>query len=318
MEEAMSSRPPWEDYQKKDERPPWEDYQAARPAPREDPGMASLREMARSQEGLSADELGEGSPIGRTVGPAMIGAAAVPAMAASPLLRAAGSPAGMAVVRGGAEYAKGGGPLDIANAALRGAGEGAGLRVIGMGLGGALPARLLQWINRGKGAKAAAPVAEAAPAAVVPIAARPPVGAPAATRVVKGQEYVRALNGGWVKAPSAAPVAAPAPAQSTFPNNPAEAAVALSKKAKPPRATVQAESSTLEQQLRESIKLTKGQRGQLAQAQNLEARIVEWKSRQGLSEPQITEALKQTFGIREPGAAKEMVDLVLRAHGLKR
>lgn len=78
------------------------------------------------------------------------------------------------------------------------------------------------------------------------------------------------------------------------------------------------ESSTLEQQLRESVKMSRGARKQLASAQDLEARIVEWNSRQGLSEAQIVAGLKQTFGIREPGAAKEMVDLVLRAHGLKK
>lgn len=297
---------------------------------RNDEAMASLREMAGMTEGLSESELDAraASPVGSTAGPAMVGAMAVPAIGANPLMRVAGSPLGYAAIKGGVAASEGKGPLGIALEA----GEGA---VVGWGLGkipGArIPPRLLQWLGRGRGAQAAegAPVVAEA-GKVVPIAAQAApaaaeataVGgiAPGTTKVADGTIYEWGARGGWRavgKAPAAAaPIGASTPA--AFPKNPAEAAARMrAPKARAPKA--EPESSTLEQQLRESVKLTKGQRAQLPNAQKLEAKIVDLRTRQGLSESQIVNVLKEGHGFQnEPGMAKAVVDMVFRAHGLKK
>lgn len=168
-----------------------------------------------------------------------------------------------------------------------------------------LKGRLLDWINRGRGA--ATPVPTGAPASVVRFPASPDEAA-AAMRLPAGPpqwhgprtppellHQAAQARAAEAAAVEAAPVAA-APMRAPLPSAP---------------------SSTLEQQLLETAKLSKGARKQLSQAQRLEARVVELKSRQGLSEAQIVAALKEGFGIREPGAAKTMVDMILRTHGLK-
>lgn len=297
--------------------------QPTRQPTREDESMASLREMAGMTDGLSESDLDArvASPVGSTVGPAMVGAMAVPAIGASPLMRAAASPVGMGAIRAGVEYGRGGGPLDIALEGARGAGDGVGLQAFGAGMA-SLPGRLQAWIRRGKAAAPVASVAKA-PAEVVPIAARSApaaeataVGgiAPGTTKVADGTVYEWGAQGGWRAVGKAPAAAAPAPA--AFPKNPAEAAAKMRPKAAP---KAEPDSSTLEQQLRESVKLSKGARKQLGNAQALEAKIVDWKTRQGLSEPQIVNALKESQGfVNEPGMARQVVDMVLRAHGLKR
>lgn len=250
---------------------------AAKQPSRNDEAMASLREMAKMHEPLSDAEL-DVPVLQRSTAPAMVGAMAVPAMAANPLMRAAGSPVGMASIKASLAAARGANLGDIAQEGVEGYVTGAGLGALGGKVPG-VPARILDWIRRGK--------------TVAPVAAEAKVAAEAV----------------------------PAVAVKAFPANPTEAAAAMSAPKvvrAAPAPKVAPESSTLEEQLRETVKLSKGARKQLSAAQNLEARIVEWKTRQGQSESQIVDSLKDIFGIREPGAAKEMVDLVLRTHGLKR
>lgn len=292
-----------------------------------DEAMASLREMAGMTEALSEPELDAraASPVGSTAGPAMVGAMAVPAIGANPLMRAAASPAGMGAMQAGLAYGRGESPLDVAWAGLQGVGAGAGLRVIGGGLGGRIPDRFARLFRKGAPAAAEARPAVAATEAA-PIAARAApaaaeataVGgiAPGTTKVADGTIYEWGAQGGWRAVGKAPVVAAPAQASApaTFPKNPAEAAA----KMRAPKARAP-ESSTLEQQLRESVKLTKGQRAQLPNAQKLEAKIVDLRTRQGLSESQIVNVLKEGHGFQnEPGMAKAVVDMVFRAHGLKK
>lgn len=340
----MSSAPPWVKYQKKAESGPWEKYQTPREQPEfgievgksvlgnrpEQTGLQNWLEVAGEMytgdsESLPMQAKGAMTAAGMTLPgialPAMAGSAGIVGAAA----RLMSDPRVTAPVAAGMELYRSGSPTKAIGAALMGG--GGGFAIGRMLTKRALTLKQAEEAMRtatAKKAEAERVLAEAekmkriaSEAAALRTSTPVSAAGPAtSTRTTPGDLIPFPTNPQQAAVAMRVPARAPQP----MPANPTEAAAALSapKAARVPTAPkVQPESSTLEQQLRETVKLSKGARKQLSQAQELEARIVEWTTRQGQSEAQIVKSLKDIFGIREPGAAKEMVDLVLKTHGLK-
>lgn len=320
----MSTRPPWEDYQKASGQPPWEDYRAP-PKTRQIPvltaqGPAGMRPATEEEYQAFHAEQNEGGKQMLT-GAAM--AATGPLMGAPGIIGAGMRLAANPIVGGGVvaglNYARTGNPLSAAEEGLKtGALLAVGGRVIpaGIGTSQSLTARILHWIGRNPQAKAAA--AEAAPVATA-IAAEAPVAAEAPGLRWNGPPTPKALGGpghfvGEAPAAATAPVVPIAP-RVRAPRGPKPAAPV---------------STTLEADLKEGIrqaglKLTPGQRAQLKNANALEAEIVQLRATNGLSVAQIKNVLIERFGKGTkdsatgimPSEAEKLVEMVLQTHGLK-
>ena len=52
-------------------------------------------------------------------------------------------------------------------------------------------------------------------------------------------------------------------------------------------------------------------------AKDMQRKVWQWREQQGLSKEQIVAALKQTYGIRERGKAREIVDMAFKAYGVE-
>src|SRR6185436_18313734 len=175
------------------------------------------------------------------------------------------------------------------------------------GVGGA---RAAQAAKAAPAVMEAAAASEAAPALVRGIA-------PGTTKVAAGKIFEWAPKGGWRAIGDAPVVAEAAPVVAEVAPKVVSAVPEIAKRAMKTTAKAAAkaeDAAPIQKQLEATLKLSKGGRAQLSAAQTLEAKVVDFKTRQGLSEPQIVASLKEAFGIREPGAAKEMVDLILRTH----